>query len=164
MTSEQRAELVGGHAHGLQDATHGPREQVFTAVDWHDGGTPVGMAHHVVAAVNPCDGETGALECLDDLGPRRDRDVARHKAASYQRSGYVERQSQLVGWPDLFKQQFQARAQVCDCFLSRGPLAERGNICPQVGGSVPAGAVFILLDDVGHVNDTSHRFSIPCSL
>ena len=160
MTSKQRAELIGGHADSLQDAAHGTREQVLTAVDWHYGGTPVGVAHHVVAAVNPRDRETGTLERLDDLGSRRNRNVARHKAASYQKSGYVECQSQLIWWPDLFEQQLQACAQVRDCFLSRGPLAERGDICPQVGGSVPTGAVLILLDDVRDMNHPSHMTSI----
>jgi hypothetical protein len=130
-------------------------------VDWHDGSTPVWVAHHVVTAIYPGDGETGTLECSDNLGSGRNWDVARHKPASYQKSGYVERQSQLVWWANLFEQQFQARTQVRDCFLSRGPLAERGDICPQVGGRIPAGAVFILLDDVGHVNDTSHAFIMP---
>jgi hypothetical protein len=42
MRSEQHAELVWGHADGLQDAAHRACEKVFAAVDWHDGGTPVG--------------------------------------------------------------------------------------------------------------------------
>jgi hypothetical protein len=163
MTLEQRAELVGCHSDGLQDGAHGSGQQVFTAVDWHDGSTPVRVTHHVVTAIYPGDGETDALERPDNLSSGRNWDVARHKAASYQKSGYVERQSQLVWWANLFEQQFQARTQVRDCFLSRGPLAERGDICPQVGGSVPAGAVLILLDDVGHVNDTSHVFIMTCS-
>jgi len=159
---EQRAELVGCHSDGLQDAAHATRKQVFTAVNGHDGGTPVRVAHHMVTAIYPGDGETDALERLDNLGSGRNWDVARHKAASYQKSGYVERQSQLVWWANLFKQQFQASTQVRDCFLSRGPLAERGDICPQVGGRIPASAVLFLLDDVGHVNDTSHTVSMSC--
>jgi hypothetical protein len=108
MRSEQLAELVRGHADGLQDAAHGAREQVSAAVNWHDGGTPVRMAHHVVTAVNPRDSESGALQRLDNLGSRCNRDTARHKPASYQKSGYVECQRQLIRWPDLLKQQFKA--------------------------------------------------------
>jgi hypothetical protein len=157
MRSEQLAELVRRHTDSLQDAAHGAREQVFTAVDWHDGSTPVRVAHHVMAAVNPRDDEVGALECLDDLGSRHSWDVARHKATSYQESGYVECQSQLIRWSDFFKKQLQASAQVRDCFLPCGPFAECGDIGAQMGGCVPAAAVLVLLDDVGHVNDTSHN-------
>ena len=132
-------------------------------MDWHDGGTPVGMAHHVVAAVDPYHGEASALERPDDLGSRRGRDVTRHRAARYQKSGYVECQSQLIWWPDLFKQQFQAGAQILDCRLPRGPLAERGDIGAQMGGCIPVAAVLILLDDVRHVNDMSHNLEYGMS-
>jgi hypothetical protein len=110
MRSEQLAELVRRHTDSLQDAAHGAREQVFTAVDWYDGGTSVGVAHHVVAPVNPNDDKADALERLDDLGSRHSWDVARHKATSYQESGYVECQSQLIRWSDFFEQQLQAGA------------------------------------------------------
>jgi hypothetical protein len=63
-----------------------------------------------VAAVDPNDSEADTLEGLDNLRSRRGRDVARHKAESYQKSGYVECQSQLIRWPDLLKQQLQASA------------------------------------------------------
>jgi hypothetical protein len=103
MTLEQRAELVGCHSDGLQDAAHGSGQQVLTAVDWHDGSTPVWVAHHVMTAIYPGDGETGALERSNNLGSGRNWDVARHKPASYQKSGYVERQSQLVWWANFFE-------------------------------------------------------------
>ena len=132
------------------------REQVFTAVDWHNGGTPVETAHHVMTAANPRDSESGTLERLDDLGSRYSRDAAGHKPASYQESGHVECQSQLIRWPDLLEQQLEAGTQVRDCFLSRGPLAERGDIGTQMGRRIPAVAVLILLNDVGHVNGLGH--------
>jgi hypothetical protein len=110
MRSEKLAELVRGYADGLLDAAHRACEQVFAAVDWHDSGTPVGVAHHVVAAVDSNDSEADTLESLDNLRSRRGRDATRHKAGSYQKSGYVECQSQLIWWPNLLKQQLQAGA------------------------------------------------------
>ena len=37
MTSEQRAELIGGHADGSKDAAQGALEQILTPMDWHHG-------------------------------------------------------------------------------------------------------------------------------
>jgi hypothetical protein len=68
----------------------------------HGDGTPIRMAHDVVATTGPRDPEPGALKRLDNLRSRYRRDGARHKAASYQRSGNVECQRQLVRCPDLF--------------------------------------------------------------
>jgi hypothetical protein len=104
MTLEQFAELSGRHSDGFQDGPHGPGQQFFAAVDWNDGSTPVRMAHHVMTAVHSDDSETDALERSDNLSSGRNWEVARHKAASYQKSGDVERQSQLVWWANFFEQ------------------------------------------------------------
>lgn len=59
--SEQLAELVRRHADGGQNAAHGSLEQVLSTVDWHGDCAPVGMAHDVVATVDPRDFEASAL-------------------------------------------------------------------------------------------------------
>ena len=56
---------------------------------------------------------------------------------------------------DLFEQQFKALAQVGYRSLLRRPVPECSNARAQLGRATPD-AVFILLDDVGHVDDTSH--------
>ena len=61
----------------------------------------------------------------------------------------------FVRYPDLFDQEFQAGAQVGERRVLRLPLAERGRARTKLGRGAPD-AVLILLDDVGHVNDTSH--------
>jgi hypothetical protein len=151
--SEQLTELVRGHADGRQDPAHGALEQVLATVDWHSDRASVGMAHDVVATVDPRDSEASALERLDDLRSRHGRDGTRHEAASYQKSGNVECQRQLVRYPDLFDEKFQAGAQIADRGLLRRPLAERRDARAELGRRVPA-AVLVLLDDVGHVNDS----------
>ena len=57
MKLEQRAKLVWRHADAGQDAAQGALGYVPTSVDRHGDGAPVGMAHHVVATVDPCYGE-----------------------------------------------------------------------------------------------------------
>ena len=155
MTSEQRAELVGGHADGGEDAAQGALEQIFAAVDGHGHGTPIRMAHDVVATIYPRDSETGTFQRLDCFRSRYGRDSAGHKPARYYKSGDVKCQSEFVWYSDLFDQKFKAGAQIGDRIFLRLPLAERGNAWTELSGCIPA-AVFILLDDVGHVNDTSH--------
>lgn len=153
--SEQFAELVWCHADGGQDATQGALGNVLTSMYRNSNGTPVRMAHDVVATACPRDRESGALKRLHNLRSRYRRDGARHKAASYQRSGNVECQRQLVRYPDFFDEQLHAGAQVGDRGLLRRPVAERGDTRTELSRGAP-NAVFVLLDDVGHVNDTSH--------
>ena len=106
MESEETSEFVRGHPDGLKDAVQSSLEKVFAAVNWDDSGPSIGMAHHVMAAIDPCRDETGALKSPDDLCSRYGRNAAWHKAANYQESGHVECQSQLIRWPDLLKKQF----------------------------------------------------------
>jgi hypothetical protein len=164
MTSEQRAELIRGHADSGKDAAQGSLEQILAAMDGYCHGTPVRMAHDVVTAVDPCDSEADALQRLDYLGSRYRRDSARHKPARYYKSGDVECQSEFVRYPDLFDQKLKAGAQIVKCSFPGPALAEGGNARTELGGCVPAGAVLILLDDVGHVNDTSHSSIMHAAL
>lgn len=157
MKLEQRAKLVWRHADAGQDAAQGALGYVPTSVDRHGDGAPVGMAHHVVATVDPCYGEADLFESPDDLRSRYGRDAARHKAANYQISGNVECQRHLVRYPHLFDEEFQASPQVGECFILSLSLAERGHTRTKLGGGTP-NAVLVLIDDVGHVNDTSHNF------
>lgn len=157
MTSEQRAELIGGHADGGEDATQGALEQILAAVDWHGHGTAVRMAHDVVATVDPRDGKASFLQRLDYLRSRHGRDSAGHKPARYYKSGHVECQSEFVRYPDLFDQKLKTGAQVCDRGFPRLAFAEGGNARAKLGGRIPAAAILIWVDGVGHVNDTSHR-------
>ena len=122
------------------------------------------MAHEVVAAPDAGDGEPGALQRLDYLGSRYDRDAAGHKPARYYKSGHVECQSHLVWWSDLFEQKLKSLAQVGKRSFLRRPVAERGDTRTKLGGATPD-AVLVLLDDVGHVNDTSHsiEYGMPLS-
>ena len=156
MTSEQRAELIGGHADTGKDATQGALEQILVAVDWHGHGTPVRMAHEVVATVDSRDGEARPLQRFDYLRSRYRRDSAGHKPARYYRSGDVECEREFVRYPDLFDQKLKAGAQIGDCGFLCLALAERSDARAKLGGRIPTFAVLILLDDVGHVNDTSH--------
>lgn len=160
MTSEQRAELVRSHTDDGQDVSQGALGHVASCVNGDRNSTPIGMLHHVVAASDPLDDESSAFERLDYLRSRYGRDAARHKPGSYQKSGDVECQSQLVWWPDYIEQRFECCAQVGDrLFLSRA-IADRANARPDQGGSAPH-AVLILVDGVGHVNDTSHSLIMP---
>jgi hypothetical protein len=162
MTSEQRTELIRSHADGGNDAAQGALEKVFAAVDGYGYRTPIRMAHDVVAAIDPRDRETGTFQRLDYLRSWDGWDGAGHKPARYYKSGHVERQSQFVRYPDLFDQELKSGTQVSDRGLSRLALTEGGHARTELGGCVPA-AVLILLDDVGHVNDTSHVPSIAPS-
>jgi hypothetical protein len=157
MTSEQLDELVRGNADAGQDAAQRALGDVSPRV-YRDGDrAPVGVAHDVMAAVDACDDEAGVFESPNNLRSRYRRDAARHKAANYQRSGNVECQRHLIRYPHLFDEEFQAGAQVGERLVLSLSLAERGHTGTKLGGGAPD-AVLILLDDVGHVNDTSHNF------
>jgi hypothetical protein len=159
MRSEQLAELVRSHTDGGQDATQGSPWHVLAAMGWHGGSTPVGVAHKIVAAVNSCDSEASAFERFNYLHSRYSRDATRHKPASYQRSGNVECQRHLVWYPHLFDEKLQAGAQVGKRRFLRRPVAECGHAGTKLGRGAP-NAVLILLDDVRHVNDASHKTNI----
>ena len=73
-------------------------------------------------------------------------------------SGDVECQSQLVWWPDYIKQSFKRAAQVIDRLFLRRAIADSANARAELGGGTPD-TVLVLLDDVGHMNDTSHSFN-----
>jgi hypothetical protein len=160
MRSEQRAELVWGHADGVQDVAQCGCAEVSAAMNGHSDGAPVGMLHHVVAAVYSRHGKADLLKYSDYLRSWYYRDAARHKPARYYKSGNVECQSHLVGWPDLFDQQFQAGTQVCERSLLGFSLAERCDTRTEVRGGAPV-TVLVLLQDVVHVNDSSHVFIMP---
>lgn len=155
MRSEQLAELVWRHADDGQDVPQRAYAQVLTAVDRDWNGPPVGMLHHVVAAFDPRNAEASALERFDDPRPRYNRDVARHKPASYQKSGHVECQSQLTGWFHHIKQSLKRGAQVGKRLFSRLAITNRADARPELGRGNPS-AILILLKDVGHVYVTSH--------
>ena len=158
---EQRAELIWSNADCSQDAAERTFWHILASVDWHRDGSSVWMAHHVVAAASPSDGEAELLQSLNYLCSRHRRNAARHKAGNYQGSGNVEGQRQLVWYPHFFDEKLQARAQVGDCLFARRSVAERGYAGTQLGRGAPD-AVFVLLDGVGHVNDASHGVSITC--
>jgi hypothetical protein len=159
MISEQRAELVRGDAYAGQDAAQRPSGDVSPSVHRYGNGAPVWMAHDVMATVNPRDHEADAFESLDNLRSRYGRDAARHKAANYQRSGNVECQRHLVRYPYLFDEELQTGAQIGKCFVLGLTVAEHGHARTKLGRGAP-NAVLILLNDVGHVNDTSHALII----
>jgi hypothetical protein len=155
MTSQQRAELIRGHADAGQDAAQCTPRDVSPSVYRHGDRAPVWMAHDVMTAVDPCDLKANGFESLDDLRSRYGRDGARHKAANYQRSGDVECQRHLVRYPHFLNEEFQAGAQVGKRLFLGLSLAERGRARTKLGRGAP-NAVLILLDDVGHVNDSTH--------
>jgi hypothetical protein len=157
MTSEQRAELILGHADARQDAAQRAPGDVSPSMYGHSNGAPIGVAHDVMTTVDPRDLEAGAFESLDYLRSRYGRDAARHKAANYQRSGNVECQRHLVRYPYLFDEEFQTGTQVGERLVLSRSLTERSHTGAELGRSAP-NAVLVLLDDVGHVNDTSHSF------
>lgn len=109
----------------------------------------------VRAASDPLDNESGAFERPDYLRSRYDRDATRHKPGSYQKSGHIECQSQLVWWLNYIKQSFKGSTKVGDRLFLRRAIANRAHARAQLGRGAP-NTVLILLDDVGHVNDTSH--------
>jgi hypothetical protein len=160
--SEQLVELVRGHPDDGQDVPQCALGHVLARVDRDWDCAPIRMLHYVVAAVNPRNNEASALERLDYLRSRYGRDRARHKAGSYQKSGYVECQSQLVGWPDHVKQSLKRFAQVSDRLFLRRAIADRADARTELGRGAPD-AVLVLLNDVGHVNGTSHRIDYHTS-
>jgi hypothetical protein len=159
MTSEQRTELVRGHADNDQEVSQGALRHVAARVNWDRNRTPIGMLHHAVAASDPLDDESGAFERLNYLRSRYGRDAARHKPGNYQKSGDVECQSQLVWWPDFINQSFECGAQVGDRLFLRRAIADRADARAELRRGAPH-TVLVFLDDVGHVNDTSHKLSM----
>jgi hypothetical protein len=151
MTSKQGAELVRGHADDGQDVSQGSLRHVASRVNWDRNCTPVGMLHHVMAASDPLDNESGAFERLDYLRSRYGRDAAGHKVATYQKSGDAQCQRQLVWWPDYIDQSFKCGTQIGDRFFLRRAIADCANARTELGRGAPD-AVLVLLDGVGHVN------------
>jgi hypothetical protein len=117
------------------------------------------MLHYVMATSDPRDNESSAFERLYYLRSRYDRDAARHKPGSYQKSGNVECQGQLIRWLYYIEQGFKCCAQVVNGFFLRRAIADRADARAKLGRGTP-NAVLILLDDVGHVNDSCHKPSI----
>jgi hypothetical protein len=70
-------------------------------------------------------------------------------------SGDVQSQGQLIRRPDYLEKSFEGFAQVGNGLFLRRSVADCANARPELGGGAP-NAFLILLDDVGHVNDTSH--------
>ena len=162
MTSEQFDEFVRSQADAHQDAAQRALGDVVARVNRHCDRAPIGMAHHAMATVHTRDGEADSFESPDDLRSRYGRDAARHKPANYQRSGNVECQRHLFRYPYLFNEEFQAGAQVGESVILSLSLAEGGRARTELGGGAPD-AVLILLDDVGHVHDTSHSVNFARS-
>ncbi len=73
----------------------------------------------------------------------------------YYNSGDVECQSEFVRYADLFDQQLKPGPQVRDRLFLRCAIADSADARPEQGRGAP-NAVLILLDRIGHVNDTSH--------
>jgi hypothetical protein len=94
------------NADPIEDDDRGSLGDVSPSVYWEGDRAPVWVAHDVMATVDPRDREADAFESLDNFCSRHGRDAARHKAASYQRSGNVECQRHLVRYPHLFYEQF----------------------------------------------------------
>lgn len=161
--SEQFAKLVRSHTNNGQDVPQGALGHVPASVNRNWDCAPIGMLHYVVAADDPHDIEASAFERLDYLRSRHGRDSARHKAGSYQRSGYVECHCQLIGWPNHIEQRLKRGAQVGDRLFRRRPIADRADARPNQGGSAPD-AVLILLDGVGHVNVAGHTIEYGMSM
>lgn len=59
MRSEQSAELVCGHADNGQDVPQRSPGNVLARMNGHRHGPSVGVLHHMVAAVNALDSESG---------------------------------------------------------------------------------------------------------
>jgi hypothetical protein len=155
MMSEQRTELISGHADARQDLAQGSLGNILASVDRYGDRPAVGMAHDVMTTCDPRLRETRPLQRLDYPRPRCGRDRTRHTTASYQKSRNVERQGQLVRYPNIFYQSFQTDAQVADRRFLSWPVPERGNAGTELRSSTP-NAVLILLDDIGHMNGAGH--------
>ena len=125
-------------------------------VNWDRNCPPIGMLHHMVAATGPRDNETGAFERLDYLRSQHGRDAARHKPGNYQKSGNVERQSQLVRWPDYIEQSFKRCTQVVDRLFLRRTVADRTNARTELCRGAPD-TILVLLHDVRYVNRPHHN-------
>lgn len=155
MTSEQRPKLIWSPADDGQDVPQGALGHVPARVDWDRHCSSIRVFHHAVAASDSLDNESGAFERPDYLRSRYDREATRHKPGSYQKSGDVKCQSQLVWWPNYIKQSFKRAAEVGDRLFLRRAITDRANARAELGRGTP-NTVLILLDDVGDVNDTSH--------
>jgi hypothetical protein len=104
---------------------------------------------------DPLDNESGAFERPEYIRSRYDRDATWRNRGSYQKSGDVERQSQLIRRPDYIQQSFKCAAQVVDrLFLCRA-IADSANARAELGGGTPD-SVLVLLDNVGHMNGAGH--------
>ena len=166
MTSEKPTELIRGHTDDRQNVPQRALRHVLTRVHRDRDTTPIRVLHHVMAAVDPLDTEASALERLDYVRSRYDRDRTRHKSGSYQKSGHVECHGQLTRWPDHIEQCLKRSAQVSDSLVWRRSIANCANARPDEGSSAPD-PVLILLDGVGHVDVVSHlsimhKLCLPC--
>lgn len=132
-------------------------------MDGHGDRASIRVFHEVVTAGDPLDGESRLFESLDYLRSRYDREATWHKSGRYYNSGDVECQSEFVGYADLFDQQLKPGPQIGDRFFLRRAIADSADTGPQQGGGAPY-AVLILLDRIGHVNDSCHKSSIACVL
>jgi hypothetical protein len=129
-------------------------------MDGHGHRASIRVLHEVVAAGDPLDSEPRFFESLDYLCSRYDWDAAWHKPGRYYNSGNVECQSEFVRYTDLFDQQLKPGPQIRDRLFLRRAVTNSADTGPQQGGGAPY-AVFILLDGVGHVHDTSHSLIMP---
>jgi hypothetical protein len=159
MRSEQRAELIWRHADDGQDVSQGAPGHVATCMDGDRNRASIRMLHDVVATGDPRDSESRTFERLNDLRSRYDWDAIRHKLGRYYNSGDVECQREFVRYTDLFDQQLKPRPKIRDRIFPCRAVADSSHAWPQQGGSAPH-AVLVLLDDVGHVNDSCHKPSI----
>jgi len=66
-----------------------------------------------------------------------------------------EQRPVLIGWPDYIEQSFKTRRGGRRSPFLRRTIADRVDARAELGRGAP-NTVLILLDDVGHVNDTSH--------
>ena len=155
MTLEQGAELVWRHADDGQDVPQGASGHVATRMDGDRHRASIRMLHDVVASGDPRDGEPRAFERFYYLRSRYDWDATRHKPGRYYNSGDVERQSEFVRYPDLFDQKLKPGPKIRDRLFLRRAIADSADARTEQGRGAPY-AVLILLDRIGHVNDTSH--------
>jgi len=128
-------------------------------MDWDGDCASIGVLHHVVAARDSLDNESCAFKRLDHLRPRYDRDATGHKPGSYQKSGDIECQSQLVWWPDCIEQSFKGSTEVGDRLFRRWAITDRADAGTEEGRGAPD-TVLVLLEEVGNMNGPGHTFSI----
>jgi hypothetical protein len=153
MRLEQRAELVRRHADDGQDVPQGAFRHVGNRAS-------IGMLHDVMATNDPRDRESSAFERFYYLRSRYDWDATWHKPGRYYNSGNVERQSEFVWYPDLFNQKLEPVAEVRKRLFAGRAVTDSTDARPEQRGGAPH-AVLVLLDAVGHVNDTSHSLIMP---